>query len=250
LLRTRDDNVVHQLDEWVLGPHERSRATLTRTLLTTPRLRARARQLVAGAVVVATVGLALPGAGADASARTESATIAAEADRAVAALDRWSATHNPADYVRFVQSREIAAVLTATDLEVDPAGLRDAWAATPIEKQHAVLAALSQLGVPYRSLKSDPDVGFDCSGLTSWAFAQAGIELPRVSRDQIRAVETVEQADAEPGDLAWYPGHVSIYLGLGTMVHSPNSGNRVEAVALSSKTREFGDTLTVDTAAD
>lgn len=183
------------------------------------------------AIGVATV----PGTGADASVRTTSATIAAEADRALEAFTRWHTDRNPADYVRFVQSRDAVATSTANDLELDGSVLRDVWAAAPIEKQQAVLAAMSQLGVPYRSIKSEPGVGFDCSGLTIWAFAQAGLEIPRTSRDQFRAADRIDLDDAEPGDFVYYPGHISIYLGLGTMVHSPYSGSHVEAVPLPTR---------------
>jgi peptidoglycan DL-endopeptidase CwlO len=200
------------------------------------------RRGMAGAAVIVAASVVSATGGAEASVRTKSATIAAEADRALDALRRWEVDRNPADYVRFVQSREAAASMTAGDLELDPAALRAAWASAPIEKQQAVLAAMSQLGVPYKSIASEPGVGFDCSGLTIWAFAEAGLEIPRTSRDQFRAAEEIELGEAEPGDFVYYPGHISIYLGLGTMVHSPNSGSHVEAVTLPSKrSLDFGD---------
>ena len=86
-----------------------------------------------------------------------------------------------------------------------------------------------------RSIASEPGVGFDCSGLTIWAFAQAGHEIPRSSGDQFRAAERVEHSEAEPGDFVYYPGHISMYLGLDTMVHSPNSGSHVEATDIPTK---------------
>jgi cell wall-associated NlpC family hydrolase len=186
----------------------------------------------------------------DASARTESAAVADEAGRALDALERWHSTNRPVHYVRFLRARDQAATLLAADLGVSADALSLEWASADEAKQVAVLAALTQLGVPYRSLASEPGVGFDCSGLTTWAFEQAGIELPRTSRDQIRAADQVDRAEAEPGDLAYYPGHVSIYIGEGMMVHSPNSGNRVEATALSGQTRSFGDALTADLVVD
>ncbi len=204
--------------------------------------RGRLRRGLAVTAIATTVTLAQTSGAADAAARTESPAIAEEADRALEALDRWQEDRNPADYVRFVQSRGLTASMTADDLGIDPSTLRDAWASVPVSKQEAVLAAMSQLGVPYRSLTSDPEVGFDCSGLTSWAFAQAGLELPRVSGDQIRAAERVDEAEATAGDLAYYPGHIAIYLGAGSIVHSPNSGNHVEAVAdWSSRSLRYGD---------
>jgi cell wall-associated NlpC family hydrolase len=202
---------------------------------------------VAGAAILVTASLLGLNDGAEASVRTKSATIAAEADRALDAFQRWETDRNPADYVRFVQGREAAASMTASDLQIDPAAMRAVWASAPIGKQQAVLAAMSQLGVPYESITSEPGVGFDCSGLTIWAFGQAGLEIPRSSGDQFRAAETIASEEAEPGDLVYYPGHISIYLGLGTMVHSPNSGSHVEAVTISTKrSLDFGDPFATD----
>lgn len=198
-------------------------------------LRTLLRRGIAGAAALLSVGLLTATDTVDASVRTKSASIAAEADRALTAFERWQAERNPADYVRFVQGREATASLTASDLQLDPAALRSVWARAPIGKQRAVLAAMSQLGVPYRSIASEPGVGFDCSGLTIWAFGEAGLEIPRTSGDQFRAATEIELAEAEPGDFVYYPGHISIYLGLGTMVHAPNSGSHVEAVSLPTK---------------
>ena len=186
--------------------------------------------------------------GVDARPRSSSEVVAAEADRALDSLASWNVTQNPADYVRFVQARESAALLTAAELEVDPDQLRDEWAAVASEKQQAVLAALSQLGVAYRNRTSQPGVGFDCSGLTIWAFDQAGLEIPRVSSDQYRAAAEIELDEAEAGDLVYYPGHIAIYLGVETMVHSPNAGNSVEVVTLPTrKSLRYGDIVSTAT---
>jgi cell wall-associated NlpC family hydrolase len=209
---------------------------------TTPIRRARLRRGLAVAAIAATATVAQSGGEVDAALRTQSPAIAEEADRALESLESWQTERNPADYVRFVTSRGLTAAMTAVDLGLDPTTLRAEWASVPMAKQEAVLAAMSQLGVPYRSHKSDPEVGFDCSGLTSWAFAQAGLELPRVSRDQIRAAERVDEDEATAGDLTYYPGHIAIYIGAGSIVHSPNSGNHVEAVAeWSTRSLTYGD---------
>lgn len=209
------------------------------------RTRTRLARWAVGVAVAGAVSVGAVSGGVDAARRTSSETVAAEATRALESLDRWNAIHHPADYVQFVRSRDRAARLTANELDADPAALERAWAVAPVEKQQAVLAAMSQLGVPYRSLESEPGVGFDCSGLTIWAFAQAGFDIPRVSRDQIRDAAAVAREVAEAGDLVYYPGHVGIYLGAELYVHSPNSGNTVEAVHLPTKSLRFGD-ATID----
>ena len=213
--------------------------------------RAVARRLTAVAAVVGTVLVTFAvdqGDTAGAARRTNSSTIAAEADRALRALDRWTEQQHPVDYLRFVRARERTATLTAVDLELDAAQLRSTWAEASAEKVHALLAAMTQLGVPYESIASEPGVGFDCSGLTIWAYGRAGAEMPRVSGDQIRSTERVEREAAEPGDLVHYPGHVGIYLGGDAYVHSPEPGSTVEAVHLPSRSLRFGDAFDDDDA--
>jgi cell wall-associated NlpC family hydrolase len=216
---------------------------MTRNHLQNRFLPRRAKRLTA--VVLASAasfaGLTMVGGGVDAAPRTKSAIIAEAAGQAVEALARWDRTSHPIDYVRFVQHRDHAATLTERDVELDDGALRDAWAGVSVAKQHAVLSAVSQLGVPYRNLASEPGVGFDCSGLTRWAFATAEVEIPRVSRDQINDATATERDDAEAGDLVYYPGHISIYLGAATMIHSPNSGSHVEITWLPDKSLRFGD---------
>ena len=84
----------------------------------------------------------------------------------------------------------------------------------------AVRAALSQQGVPYVWGGTTPGVGLDCSGLTQWAYREAGVELPRLAQDQDTAGVAVSQADLQPGDLAVWSGHVAMYVGNGQMVEA------------------------------
>lgn len=83
----------------------------------------------------------------------------------------------------------------------------------------AVRAALGQQGVPYVWGGTSP-AGFDCSGLTQWAYRQAGVELPRLAQDQDTAGIPVAQSDLRPGDLAVWSGHVAMYVGNGQMVEA------------------------------
>ena len=95
----------------------------------------------------------------------------------------------------------------------------------------AVNAALGQQGVPYQYAASSPGVAFDCSGLTHYAWAQAGVYLPRNSRAQAASVPNVPPGSAQPGDLIFYYSpisHVGIYLGGGSLVHAPNTGSHVK----------------------
>jgi hypothetical protein len=207
----------------------------------------RQRRRRAVAVVTAGVTLALGvSSAADASARVASPDVASAAADAVAALERWQASGTIVDYADYVAARSRVASLVASGLGLPDGGLRTAWAGVRIEKQHAVLAAVSQVGVPYRSMKSEEGVGFDCSGLVLFAYGEAGIELPRSSGDQIREAEAIEGFDAEPGDLVHYPGHISMYVGMGLLVHSPYTGSEVEVRPMFDRSLRFGDVFDDD----
>jgi cell wall-associated NlpC family hydrolase len=92
-------------------------------------------------------------------------------------------------------------------------------------------AAESYVGTPYVWGGENPGVGFDCSGLVQWVFAEAGVEVPRVAQDQYDAtVHLAPGATLEPGDLVFFgPStqaieHVGIYVGNGEMVDAPHTG--------------------------
>ncbi|MEK6443368.1 C40 family peptidase [Pseudonocardia sp. T1-2H] len=94
----------------------------------------------------------------------------------------------------------------------------------------AVQKALGKVGAPYRWGASGPSA-FDCSGLTSWAFKQAGISLPRTSRAQSRVGTPVSKANLQPGDLVFFykpVSHVAIYIGNGKVVHASRAGQPVK----------------------
>jgi len=83
------------------------------------------------------------------------------------------------------------------------------------------------VGVPYVYGGTSPD-GFDCSGFTQYVFAQAGISLPRTSSAQGGVGTKVSAADAQPGDLIWTPGHISIYAGDGMQIDAPRPGKTIQ----------------------
>lgn len=100
----------------------------------------------------------------------------------------------------------------------------------------AVAAAMSQRGVPYRFAAASPGEAFDCSGLTSWAWAQAGVYLPHQSRAQYASTQHIDPGDVQPGDLIFTHNpisHVGMYIGGGQMIHSPNSGDVVKVVGIN-----------------
>jgi len=100
----------------------------------------------------------------------------------------------------------------------------------------AVQAAESQIGVPYVWGGESPGAGFDCSGLTAWAWGQAGVSLPHYSGSQMADSAPVPVSDLEPGDLLFYgPGgsdHVAMYVGGGEMIEAPYTGASVWVTSL------------------
>ena len=106
--------------------------------------------------------------------------------------------------------------------------------ATNPSAETAVRAALSQLGKPYVWGAVGPD-SFDCSGLTMWAWAKAGVSLSHYSAAQYAETQRVDLKDLQPGDLVFYYHpieHVAMYIGNGQMVEAPHTGAFVRAVPL------------------
>jgi cell wall-associated NlpC family hydrolase len=90
----------------------------------------------------------------------------------------------------------------------------------------ALAFARAQIGKPYVWGATGPD-SYDCSGLTQAAWKAAGVDLPRVTYDQVDAGTTVSLADAQPGDLVFFYddiSHVGLYIGNGMMIHAPKPG--------------------------
>ncbi len=100
----------------------------------------------------------------------------------------------------------------------------------------AVSAAYSQIGVSYRYAAEEPGVAFDCSGLTKWAWGQAGVSLPHQSGRQFSVTAHVPIDQAQPGDLIFYYspiGHVGIYVGGGQLIHAYSPGEPVRLATVN-----------------
>jgi cell wall-associated NlpC family hydrolase len=89
----------------------------------------------------------------------------------------------------------------------------------------ALRAASTQQGKPYVSGGTGPS-SFDCSGLTQWAYAQAGVQLTRTTYTQINDGDRIGRSALKPGDLVFFnnTSHVGLYAGNNQILHAPKPG--------------------------
>lgn len=182
-------------------------------------------------------------AAAEEAAREEAASAEAEAEesaaaelaaRAPAAADRADRTSD-AEAVEDTTESSAARSSTAESsaAAAEPAAPQAASGGSSAG-QAAANYALSKVGSPYVYGAAGPN-SFDCSGLTSWAWAQAGVTIPRTSRAQ-SGLPSVPLDQLQPGDLVTYyspVSHVAMYIGDGQIVHASTSSKPVYVTSMT-----------------
>ncbi|NBE54208.1 C40 family peptidase [Streptomyces boluensis] len=143
-------------------------------------------------------------------------------------------------------AKERAALAAAEERASRDAGDRaDLGDAVPASQRGAAAleAAKSKIGSPYVYGASGPS-SFDCSGLTSWAYSQAGVSIPRISQDQANAGTRIQSQSAlKPGDLVIFYGdmhHVGFFAGNGQVLHAPKPGAAVRYESINNMPYMFG----------
>jgi cell wall-associated NlpC family hydrolase len=143
--------------------------------------------------------------------------------------------------LRKVLPKQAKAVAVNPEIDFPKAGdvpTSNGQVMTAQQVRTVIKAAGTRLGWPYVwGGESEAEGGYDCSGLMQFAFAKAGIRLPRVAADQARAGWVIPYSKAEPGDmLIWandptapgYISHIALYLGDGKMIAAPRRGTVVQ----------------------
>ncbi|WP_406456771.1 NlpC/P60 family protein [Streptomyces sp. NBC_01622] len=124
---------------------------------------------------------------------------------------------------------EQQAALKAQTAWLDSGVLKEISGKASAGGKAAVAYATAQLGKPYEWGAEGPK-SYDCSGLTSQAWASAGDPIPRTSQEQWKQLPHVDVKDMRPGDLIIYfddASHVAMYIGDGAIIHAPRPGRTV-----------------------
>jgi len=108
----------------------------------------------------------------------------------------------------------------------------------PISDNAIIAYASNYLGTPYVWGGTSPNPGFDCSGFTQYVYRHFGISVGRTTFDQIKNGVSVSRDNLQPGDLVFFgtnsnPHHMGIYVGNGSFIHAPHTGDVIKISSLS-----------------
>ncbi|MFF1305665.1 C40 family peptidase [Streptomyces sp. NPDC058307] len=160
--------------------------------------------------------------------RKAKATAKKKVREQIAAAEKLESRLEAKEKERLAELEEQAAHRAQTAW-LDSGVLKDVSGKASEAGKTAVAYATNQIGKPYEWGAEGPD-SYDCSGLTSQAWASAGKPIPRTSQEQWKQLKHVDVEDMRPGDLIIYfddASHVAMYLGDGAIVHAPRPGRTV-----------------------
>jgi cell wall-associated NlpC family hydrolase len=164
-----------------------------------------------------------------------------EIDRLIAEQRR-----REAELARQARARLAAQQLAAQQAAVEAADTAYAESARPVapapppngsKAAQVVAIAMQYLGIPYKWGGASPSEGFDCSGLTMYAYAQIGISLPHHAATQYTLGVPVAYSDLQPADLVFFSGlgHMGMYIGGGQFIHAPHTGDVVKISSMAER---------------
>jgi peptidoglycan DL-endopeptidase CwlO len=161
------------------------------------------------------------------SIKTEIAQIRAAEQRRQAELARQARQ-------RLAAPQPLIPDMSATATAAPPSPPSALPTAPPSRYGGVVGIAMQYLGVPYVYGGASPS-GFDCSGLIMYVFAQVGVSLPHNAAAQYGMGTPVDRSQLQPGDLVFFNGlgHAGIYIGGGSFIHAPHTGDVVKISSLS-----------------
>ena len=119
----------------------------------------------------------------------------------------------------------LKAIMDTYDLRRLDAMSASDWRDMDSKAKKILAAAQSQLGVPYVWGGSTPGVALDCSGLTQYCYAQAGVRIGHNTEVQASQLRRIPLSQASSGDILYRTGHVAIYAGGDEYIHEPHSGD-------------------------
>ena len=186
--------------------------------------------LTAGARAAITTNSAVlvsPDAAAPADAEAEASAEAPVVEQPAVAQTDTAAAAQPETTTEAAPASSSSSSDSNADVQASaPSASTSSTAAPASNASGAVAIAMQYVGSPYVMGASGPDA-FDCSGLVQYVYSQLGISLPRTSYAQGSAGTLVSAAEAQPGDIVYFGGHVGIYAGDGKMIDAGNESTGV-----------------------
>lgn len=135
----------------------------------------------------------------------------------------------------------LLSVISIFAVSCSSAPRQKAYTATHSRHHKIIKIAKAQLGKPYHFGGINPRTGFDCSGLINYSYKEAGISVPRTTKQLYRTATPIQRNHLKAGDLVFFRinrkkiSHVGLYLGNNKFIHAPSGGKRVNIANLNDK---------------